>query len=131
MKNAWPNMLGDNFEFWKSQWNTHGRCTYEFMNQSQYFDTAIRIHKDNNLLNMFTKSSFKPNPYRTYLLSDIRSFLQGVLDNIVPQFRCIGGGNSGVPLQIHEIRLCYDVTGTNRVNCTDRDVSCGTRVAFY
>jgi ribonuclease I len=46
-------MLGDNFDFWYKQWNVHGKCTYEVMDQSRYFDTAIYIHADVSLTNLF------------------------------------------------------------------------------
>jgi hypothetical protein len=74
-------MLGENFRFWDTQWEVHGTCTHEFMDQSQYFDTAIRIYKDNNLFYMFRKNSFKLDPNRTYRLTDSRSFLQRELGN--------------------------------------------------
>lgn len=73
-------MLGENFRFWETQWEVHVRCAHKFMDQSQYFDTAIRIYKDNNLFDMLTKS-FKLDPSRTYRLNDIKSFLQRDLAN--------------------------------------------------
>lgn len=74
LKDAWPNMLGDNFDFLYKQWNVHGKRTYEVMDQNQYFDTAIYIHADVSLINLFA-NYIVPDSNLTYNINDIRSFI--------------------------------------------------------
>lgn len=44
------------------------------MNQSQYFDTAIYIHVDVSIINLFA-NYIDPDPNLTYNINDIRSFI--------------------------------------------------------
>ncbi|KAM6593973.1 hypothetical protein CsatA_001676 [Cannabis sativa] len=48
-----------NVEFWKHEWEKHGTCSNDQLNQVQYFDTALRLKRQYDILKILEAKAIK------------------------------------------------------------------------
>ncbi|KAM7507995.1 hypothetical protein LguiA_018448 [Lonicera macranthoides] len=115
LQNYWPNLMGQDFTFWKHEWDKHGTCSGQ--TPEDYFLKAIDLIKfiDNEMqttiLNCFSTEKLPPGA--VYAPSKFPSAIlkfAHLVANITCNFDFAGRN------QLHEIRFCTDGNGVLR-NC--------------
>lgn len=119
LKANWPSLKLQNgrrpvnLEFWRHEYNKHGRCMDNLFNgdQNEYFRKAIRFSRQDEIINWLQGVTIKKQIKLQDLVAAIRKYTK--TNNIRPLFVC-DENNSGY---LKEVRVCYDHDGTSRVNC--------------
>ncbi|KAM7507982.1 hypothetical protein LguiA_018435 [Lonicera macranthoides] len=117
LQNYWPNLKGQDFTFWKYEWDKHGTCSSQ--SPEDYCRMAIDLikHIDNlmryTILDRFSIRHLAPGAGTLYAPSDFPTVIKQfahVIANITCNF------DSARHNQLHEIRFCTDGNGVLR-NC--------------
>jgi ribonuclease I len=123
LNDFWPNLLGDNDGFWRHEWDAHGTCAYElFPDQAAYFHKAIILKLNNNILSWLSVNNIMPDVTKDFSVRLIKSTIKTNF-GAYPQLVCTTA--NGMPLQLLEVRLCFNEEGTMPKNCPPRDKGCG------
>ncbi|GAU28410.1 hypothetical protein TSUD_257390 [Trifolium subterraneum] len=125
LDNTWPNYLGGNEGFWRYEWEKHGSCAYEVFDQTQYFSHVAGLVIAVNVDSLLNMEGITADFNKDYNLIAFKDAITRRLGNFRPELVCTGGVN-GRPLEIQEIRICYNDLGTQFINCSRADSSCGT-----
>ncbi|KAJ9187485.1 hypothetical protein P3X46_002936 [Hevea brasiliensis] len=130
MEKNWPTLAcpsGNGLTFWSHEWEKHGTCSESILDQHGYFEAALDLKKQANLLQALQSSGIQPNG-GTYSLSSIRSAIQGAI-GYTPWIECNTdeSGNS----QLYQIYLCVDTSGSNLIECpVFPSGKCGSEIEF-
>jgi ribonuclease I len=116
----WPNLLGSNDVFSKIEWDKHEKCSEVKFNQTQYFNLALNIKAQVNILNALLKEGFKPNNSATYNINEVADAIkEGIPNKSYPELHC-ANFNSIMTSYLAEVRLCLDFDGINFMSCNPR-----------
>ncbi|XP_058778312.1 ribonuclease 1-like [Vicia villosa] len=114
---SWPNLVGDNFEFWEREWLEHGTCSYSTFNQTQYFDQANTIWKGLQLFDILQKDGISPSTTEYHKRADFEMAIGKAIgkqlgDKFRIEFHC-----SEKNPELLEIRLCRNHAGSDYTGC--------------
>ncbi|KAG9451323.1 hypothetical protein H6P81_011288 [Aristolochia fimbriata] len=131
MQMNWPSLAcpsSDGLQFWEHEWEKHGTCSESILTQYQYFQTALNLKQQANLLLLLQDAGISPDG-GFYSLKAIREAIEGGIGGHVAGIECNvdEGGNH----QLYQIYLCTDTYGTDFIDCpTLPKARCGNRVEF-
>nr|AAL35959.2 RNase [Prunus dulcis]ABU94954.1 S-RNase [Prunus dulcis] len=144
LERAWPDVeSGNDTKFWEDEWNKHGKCSEQTLNQMQYFERSHQMWSSFNITNILEKASIVPNATQTWTYSDILSPIKAATQRI-PLLRCKGNpqrqaksqpknrGKSQPKSQattqlLHEVVLCYEYNALKLIDC-NRTAGCWNNV---
>ncbi|KAL4607700.1 hypothetical protein ACB092_09G193900 [Castanea dentata] len=106
---CWPNLTGENEDFWKNQWETHGTCSEDTYSEHGYFSKALTLKKNVDILGYLDNGGIKPLPpkvvYRKSEISDVIEHGGHKFSGTghKPRLWCSGDN------ELLEISVCYDL----------------------
>ncbi|XP_021746760.1 ribonuclease 1-like [Chenopodium quinoa] len=128
MRTEWPTLAcpsGDGLKFWSHEWEKHGTCSA--LGQHDYFQTALDLKNQANLLQSLTSAGIEPNG-NSYTLESIKDAIKQSV-GFTPFVECNDdtSGNS----QLYQIYLCVDNSASNLIECpTFPHGKCGSQIEF-
>ncbi|KAF6171855.1 hypothetical protein GIB67_007376 [Kingdonia uniflora] len=116
MQSSWPTLAcpsGNGMTFWSHEWVKHGTCSESILNQHDYFDSALNLKKQVDLLNILQSAGINPDGGFYSLRAITNAITQAT--GYAPGIECNidESGNS----QLYQIYLCVDTSGTNFIKC--------------
>ncbi|KAK1260719.1 Ribonuclease 1 [Acorus gramineus] len=144
MQSDWPTLAcpsGNGLKFWKHEWEKHGTCSESVLDHHAYFETALKLKDQLNLLQILKSSGNKhtssSNPSNTILRPDDAYFIDIMIPGIEPDGGFYGlksikeaikegtGYTPGIECnvdesrnsQLYQIYMCVDSSGTSLINC--------------
>lgn len=130
LQKNWPTLAcpsGNGVTFWTHEWEKHGTCSESVLDQHGYFQAALDLKKQVNLLQALTNAGINPDG-GSYSLSSIKSAIQEAV-GFTPWIECNtdASGNS----QLYQIYLCVDTSGKNLIECpVFPKGKCGSEIEF-
>ncbi|XP_065871127.1 extracellular ribonuclease LE-like [Euphorbia lathyris] len=131
MRTNWATLAcpsADGVSFWTHEWDKHGTCSESVLNQHAYFQSALQLKNQSNLLQLLKSAGIEPNDDK-YSLSSIKSAIQQGL-GFNPWIECNtdDSGNS----QLYQVYLCVDTSGSNLIECpvNPSGKRCGSQIQF-
>lgn len=130
MQKNWPSLAcpsSDNTKFWAHEWNKHGTCAESVLDQHGYFETALNLKNQVNILQALQAAGINPDG-RYYSLNKIKSAIEEGI-KLTPGITCNvdESGNN----QLYEIYLCVDSSASNFIDCPIfPDANCASSVEF-
>lgn len=131
LKSEWATLAcpsGDGLKFWAHEWNKHGTCAEStFSKQSDYFQAALDLKEQTNLLQALKNEGIEPND-KFYNLEDMKqAFEKGTGFEAWIECNHDDEGNS----QILQVYMCVDTTGKKLIKCpVIPRGNCASRVQF-
>ncbi|XP_021800843.1 ribonuclease MC-like isoform X2 [Prunus avium] len=129
LKISWPNVVSSNdTKFWESEWNKHGTCSEQTLNQVQYFEISHEMWNSFNITDILKNASIVPHPTQTWKYSDIVSAIQSKTQR-TPLLRCKtdpAHPNANTQL-LHEVVFCYGYNAIKQIDC-NRTAGCKNQV---
>ncbi|CAN0923650.1 Extracellular ribonuclease LE [Linum grandiflorum] len=131
MQKNWPTLAcpsGNGVTFWTHEWEKHGTCSEDVLDQHSYFANALSLQSQTGLLDALTNSGIKPDAEQTYSLTDIKSAIQSKV-GYAPFIECNNdeSGNS----QLYQVYLCVDSSGSSLIECPIfPHGKCGSKIKF-
>ncbi|KOM58711.1 hypothetical protein LR48_Vigan11g174500 [Vigna angularis] len=119
----WPNLIGKNFIFWRSEWQAHGVISEAQFPKLEYFKTALHIYKQNDLLEILTKEKIVPKAKEVYSVTSVLEAVKKHTEHD-PQVVCYTDSKKNVSA-LYEIRICLTSNATSYRNCPNPHGSCG------
>ncbi|CAK8530183.1 unnamed protein product [Lathyrus sativus] len=123
LSNVWPNIEkgNTNVRFWGYEWNKHGSCSP--FSQYNYFNHAISLYNQNNLMSMLAAQNILPNG-TSHPPQDFINAIQ--LDvHVQPLLVCVNRN------YLAEIHLCFDAAASIHINCPrPSSPTCSNSVIF-
>ncbi|XP_031475044.1 ribonuclease 1-like [Nymphaea colorata] len=116
MEKQWPSLScpsSDGTSFWSHEWEKHGTCSESVLNQHQYFQAALNLKTQLNLLHILTKAGIRPDG-GSYSLESIKNAIQEAT-GFAPGIEC-NVDESRQP-QLYQIFVCVNTKGTNFIDC--------------
>ncbi|RZC52652.1 hypothetical protein C5167_021078 [Papaver somniferum] len=116
MQSEWPTLAcpsGDGNKFWGHEWNKHGTCSEDVLDQPGYFQAALKLKQQTNLLNVLQNAGINPDG-KFYSLTSITKAIRDST-GFTPGLECNvdESGNT----QLYQIYICVDTSGTNLIEC--------------
>ncbi|KAL3526652.1 hypothetical protein ACH5RR_011308 [Cinchona calisaya] len=119
---VWPDLrsspIPSHQRFWEYEWVNHGSCSENLYSQPQYFALAIALKNQLNLLDVLRKIQIYPG--NVYAIAHLNSSITTAIGK-VPDLTCSYRQNQVQPypgvMQLQEIAICYDQTGSRMINC--------------
>ncbi|XP_052173693.1 intracellular ribonuclease LX-like [Diospyros lotus] len=131
LQKEWPTLAcpsGDGYKFWQHEWDKHGTCSENVLNQHSYFQKALDLKSKANLLEALSRSGIRPNG-KYYSLDSIKEAIQGAL-RVSPYIECNvdPSGNH----QLYQVYLCVDSSATDFMECPvmPHGRRCGSKIEF-
>lgn len=130
MQEEWPTLAcpsGNGSKFWAHEWDKHGTCSESVLSQHQYFEAALDLKKDVDLVQILKKAGIRANG-ESYPLNDIKDAIKDAV-GVTPWIECNvdSSGNS----QLYQVYLCVDTSGKNIIECPVMPRGkCGSRIEF-
>ncbi|CAL1370873.1 unnamed protein product [Linum trigynum] len=130
MQKDWPTLAcpsGNGVTFWSHEWDKHGTCSEDVLDQHSYFSRALSLKNQTKLLQALTTAGIKPNG-GSYSLSRIKSAIQSGV-GYIPFIECNTdeSGNS----QLYQVYLCVDNSGSKLIECPAfPHAKCGSQIEF-
>ncbi|OVA00090.1 Ribonuclease T2-like [Macleaya cordata] len=130
MQSNWPTLAcpsGDGTKFWEHEWEKHGTCSESVLDQEGYFEAALNLKKQVDLLSILQKAGIQPDG-RFYSLTSITKAIRDAT-GYTPGIECNvdASGNS----QLYQIYICVDTDGTNLIECPVLPRGkCSSRIEF-
>ncbi|CAL9003332.1 unnamed protein product [Prunus brigantina] len=135
LKKSWPDVeSGNDTRFWEGEWNKHGRCSEQTLNQMQYFERSHAMWTSFNITEILKNASIVPHPTQTWTYSDIVSPIKTATKR-TPLLRCKPDPaqpknqrpqpkgqrpqpNSPPQSQLlHEVVFCYEFNALKQIDC--------------
>jgi len=124
LRSKWTDVRvgGDEFNFWKHEWEKHGTCAEQLpsmANEYLYFTKALELHKKYNVTALLGDkvtpgSEYGPANVVVELAKALHQ-LDGGGEDILPAVNCAHDKNFDAPL-FYEIYICLDKE-FNRIGC--------------
>ncbi|OVA00091.1 Ribonuclease T2-like [Macleaya cordata] len=116
LQSNWPTLAcpsGNGTKFWSHEWEKHGTCSESVLDQQGYFEAALSLKKQVDLLTILQNAGIKADG-GFYSLDSIRNAIKEAI-GYTPGIECNldQSGNS----QLYQIYICVDTTGTNLIEC--------------
>nr|ABY82413.1 self-incompatibility associated ribonuclease [Prunus pseudocerasus] len=116
LKISWPDVeSGNDTRFWESEWNKHGRCSEQTLNQVKYFQRSHAMWRSHNVTEILRNASIVPHPTQTWTYSDIVSPIKAATKR-TPLLRCKRDPTTNTEL-LHEVVFCYDYKAKIQIDC--------------
>jgi len=125
----WPNLVGKDFTFWKTQWTKHGGCSEATFPKLEYFNLALHLYEQNNLLNILEKEQIVPDDKKLYNVSSVFAAVHNHTSHD-PELSCYHDPKLNVTA-LYQIRICLSTNGTSFINCFQTDDSCGDKGLLF
>nr|ABJ97523.1 S-RNase [Prunus webbii] len=131
LKRSWPDVESGNDEgFWEGEWNKHGKCSEQTLNQMQYFERSHEMWIFHNITKILKNASIVPHPTKTWKYTDIVSAIKA-LTRTTPLLRCKRNpaqvkGQPQFQL-LHEVVLCLEYKALKQIDC-NRTAGCRNNV---
>nr|ABW08113.1 S7-RNase [Prunus avium] len=120
LKISWPDVeSGNDTKFWEGEWNKHGTCSVEKLNQMQYFERSYAMWRSYNITKILQNASIVPSTTRTWTYSDIVSPIKAATGR-TPLLRCKQDKKTQL---LHEVVLCFDYNALIHIDC-NRTAGC-------
>nr|AAT69248.1 S4-RNase protein [Prunus armeniaca]ADZ73655.1 S-locus associated ribonuclease [Prunus armeniaca] len=128
---SWPDVeSGNDTQFWEGEWNKHGKCSQEKLNQMQYFERSHDMWMSYNITDILKNASIVPHPTQTWTYSDIVSAIKSKTQR-TPLVRCKRdpAPNKNAPNSqlLHEVVFCYEYKAKKQIDC-NRTAGCWNNV---
>ncbi|KAK7400915.1 hypothetical protein VNO78_12224 [Psophocarpus tetragonolobus] len=103
----------DNERFWKHEWDKHGTCSYSVLDEHAYFEAALNLKDQFDLLQILQNNGIKPdgNLYSIVNISEAIEQAIGFQPGITCNRDALGNR------QLNEIYLCVDKSASNFIEC--------------
>jgi len=130
MQENWPTLAcpsSDGTHFWTHEWEKHGTCSESVLDQHSYFESALNLKKQVNLLQALTDGGIEPDG-GFYSLNRIKQAIRKGT-GFTPGIECNRdeSGNS----QLYQVYFCVHTSGTQLIGCPIYPRSkCGNRIEF-
>ncbi|XP_027933673.1 ribonuclease MC-like [Vigna unguiculata] len=124
----WPNLIGQNFLFWKLEWVKHGGCSEPTFPKLEYFNLALHLYEQNNLLNILEKEQIVPDDKKLYNVSSVFAAVHNHTSHD-PVLSCYHDPKLNVTA-LYQISICLTPNGTSFVNCNSVG-SCGDKSLLF
>nr|BAC56116.1 S7-RNase [Prunus mume]BAF91155.1 S-ribonuclease [Prunus mume] len=129
LKKSWPDVeSGNDTRFWESEWNKHGTCSEEKLNQMQYFERSHEMWNFHNITKILENASIVPSATQKWSYSDIVSAIKARTQT-TPSLRCKRDKKTQL-LHLHEVVLCYEYNALKQIDC-NRTATCGNQQAIW
>ncbi|XP_027933604.1 ribonuclease 1-like [Vigna unguiculata] len=129
LRSDWPNLVGQDFNFWKSQWGKHGGCAEATLPKAEYFNLALHIYDQNKILNILEKEQIVPDDKKLYNVSSVVAAVHNHTSHD-PELSCYHDPKLNVTV-LYQIRICLTKNGTSLTNCLNPDSSCGDQSLLF
>nr|ADZ48271.1 S-locus-associated ribonuclease [Prunus speciosa] len=128
LKRSWPDVeSGNDTKFWSGEWNKHGRCSEQTLNQRQYFERSHAMWNSYNITNILENAQIVPNATQTWKYSDIVSPIKTATGR-TPLLRCKSDPKKSNNYQfLHEVVFCYGYRAKKQIDC-NRTAGCWNNV---
>nr|AAL35960.2 RNase [Prunus dulcis]QBY91669.1 ribonuclease [Prunus dulcis]QBY91672.1 ribonuclease [Prunus dulcis]QBY91675.1 ribonuclease [Prunus dulcis]QBY91678.1 ribonuclease [Prunus dulcis] len=114
LKISWPDVeSGNDTKFWEDEWNKHGTCSEQTLNQFQYFERSHEMWMSYNITEILKNASIVPHPAKTWTYSDIVSPIKAATGR-TPLLRCKYDNNTQL---LHEVVFCYGYKAIKQIDC--------------
>ncbi|KAL6983483.1 Ribonuclease pancreatic beta-type, partial [Sarracenia purpurea var. burkii] len=131
LEEDWPTLAcpsGDGLKFWEHEWDKHGTCSENALDQHSYFQKALDLKYKANLLQALNTAGIRPDG-RNYSLGSIKEAIkEGV--GFTPYVECNvdASGNH----QLYQVHLCVDSSGSDFIECPvlPHGRRCGSEIEF-
>ncbi|XP_058096467.1 ribonuclease 3-like [Magnolia sinica] len=116
MQTDWPTLAcpsNSGIKFWSHEWQKHGTCSESVLDQHGYFQAALNLKKQANLLQILMDAGTEPDD-RFYNLNRISTAIREAT-GYTPGIECNvdEDGNR----QLFQIYMCVDTSGSNFIQC--------------
>lgn len=115
MQKKWPTLScpsNDGTKFWSHEWEKHGTCSEDVLDKHAYFQAALKLKDDANLLGALQNAGINPNG-GSYSLDSIKEAITTGTGH-TPWIQCSddgGSGSSSGNSQLYQVYLCVDRSG--------------------
>nr|ABW74346.1 S33-RNase [Prunus cerasus] len=129
LERSWPDVeSGNDTRFWEGEWNKHGTCSEQTLNQMQYFQRSYAMWRSYNISKILKNASIVPHPTQTWTYSDIVSAIKAVTQT-TPSLRCKPdpaaqlkshpAQHKSLPTSqlLHEVVLCLGYNAIKQIDC--------------
>lgn len=116
MRSNWPSLAcpSSNGEtFWAHEWEKHGTCSESILDQQGYFQAALSLKNQANILQILQNAGIEPND-KSYSLRSISQAIGGAT-GYAPGIECNTDESGNT--QLYQIYLCVDTSGENIIEC--------------
>ncbi|RRT54353.1 hypothetical protein B296_00009188 [Ensete ventricosum] len=116
MQTNWPTLAcpsGDGSRFWSHEWRKHGTCSESLLDQRSYFQAALDLKKQVDLLKVLQDAGIRPDG-GFYSLRGIAGAIREAI-GYTPGIQCNvdESGNR----QLYQVYLCVDTSGKELIEC--------------
>nr|ADZ48268.1 S-locus-associated ribonuclease [Prunus pseudocerasus] len=126
LKRSWPDVeSGNDTKFWEGEWNKHGTCSEQTLNQMEYFEVSHDMWRSHNITEILKNASIVPHPTKTWSYSDIVSPIKAATKR-TPLLRCKYDKNTQL---LHEVVFCYEYNALKQIDC-NRTAGCKNQHAI-
>lgn len=130
LQTEWPSFTCPSIgrKFWAHEWNKHGTCSEKNLNQHDYFQAALDLKDQTNLLQALKDAGIEPSDDEFYNIEDVKEAMKNSIGNY-PWVECNHDtdGNS----QIYQVYICVDTNGKDLIKCPVLPHgNCGPKVRF-
>lgn len=130
MKAKWPTLAcpsGDGSRFWEHEWEKHGTCSESILNQHSYFQAALDLRKQVDLLRILGGAGIKPDG-GFYSVDGITGAIRDAT-GFTPGIECnVDESSNG---QLYQIYMCVDTNARDLIECPVYPRSkCSSRIEF-
>ncbi|XP_044490657.1 ribonuclease 1-like isoform X2 [Mangifera indica] len=130
MEKSWPSLAcpsSDGLSFWSHEWNKHGTCSESVLNQHDYFQAALDLKNQVDILQTLKTAGIEPNG-ESYSLESIKDAIKEE-SGYTPRIEC-NTDESGNH-QLYQIYLCVDTSASNFIECpVFPKGNCGSNIEF-
>ncbi|KAG5237287.1 ribonuclease [Salix suchowensis] len=116
MQKNWPTLAcpsSSGVAFWAHEWEKHGTCSESILDQHGYFQAALNLRRQVNLLQALKNAGINPDG-ESYSLISIRSAIQEAV-GFTPWIEC--NADTSRNSQLYQIYLCVDTSGKALIDC--------------
>ncbi|XP_058772460.1 ribonuclease 3-like [Vicia villosa] len=130
LEKDWPSLSCpsiNGLRLWSHEWMQHGTCSESKLIQHNYFETALKLKKKLNLLQILKNAGIEPDDkfYNQYSFLDAIQQATGFL----PGIEC--NRDSSHNSQLLKVYMCVDTSGSKFIECPGVPMgSCGAKVQF-
>nr|BAJ41469.1 S-ribonuclease 4 [Prunus persica] len=125
LKKSWPDVeSGNDTKFWESEWNKHGTCSEQTLNQMQYFEVSHDMWRSYNITEILKNASIIPSATKKWSYSDIVAPIKAATKR-TPLLRCKQEKKTQL-LHLHEVVFCYEYNALKQIDC-NRTSACGNQ----
>ncbi|RWW31755.1 hypothetical protein GW17_00003611 [Ensete ventricosum] len=130
MREKWPSLAcpsSDGTKFWTHEWEKHGTCSESVLGQHDYFQAALKLKKQVDVLQILQDAGIQPDG-GDYSLKSIVSAISEAI-GYTPWIEC--NTDEAGNRQLYQVYLCVDTSAAELIECPvlPRN-SCGSRIEF-